>query len=284
MTGPLVDHALVSTQWLADHLGADDLLVVDATVFGFTDPDGRSGYLTGHERYLLDGHIPGAVFADLIEEFSDPEGAYPFTRPDAARLAAAANALGVGAGTTVVVYDAVVGQWAARLWWLLRSFGHERVAVLDGGYAKWTAESRETDTGHVEPVPASFTAVEQPGFWVDKAEVESILAGKAPGALVCGLPPKDFAGGHIPGSLSVPAGRLVDADTNAVLPTEGLRESFGTVLGGERVVVYCRGGIAAAADALALTVLGHRDIAIYDGSLNEWTADPRAPLAGLAVT
>jgi thiosulfate/3-mercaptopyruvate sulfurtransferase len=283
MTGPLVDHPLVSTQWLADHLGADDLLVFDASVLGFAHVDGRPGYLTGHERYVLEGHIPGAVFADLIEEFSDPEGTHPFTRPDAARFTAAASALGIGATTTVVVYDSAVGQWAARLWWLLRSFGHERVAVLDGGYSRWAAEQRATDIGHIEPVAAAFSAREQPGFWVEKADVEAILAGEERGALVCGLPPRDFAAEHIPGSVSAPAGRLVDADTNTVLPLERLRESLGPVLDSERIVAYCRGGIAAAADALALTLLGHQRVAIYDGSLNEWSADPLAPLVRPAV-
>src|SRR6478609_5930060 len=117
---PVLTSPLVSTQWLADHLGTANLLVVDASVVAFTRPDGRGGYLSGHEQYLLEGHLPGAVFADLIEELSDPEGAYPFTRPDAERFAAAAGALGVGDDTTVIVYDSAVGQWASRLWWLFR--------------------------------------------------------------------------------------------------------------------------------------------------------------------
>lgn len=286
MTGPLLQHPLVSTQWLADHLGADDLLVVDASVLRYTQPSGAGGYLGGHESYVINGHLPGAVFADLIEEFSDPEGAFPFTRPSAEAFAAAASALGVGPGTSVVVYDAVVGQWAARLWWLLRAFGHDRVAVLDGGLTKWIAEGRDTDIGHVTPSPAAFLAVEQPGFWVDKAEVEAIVRGEADGALVCGSPAKDFSGeegrGHIPGSRSVPAARLVDRASNAMLAEPALRELFAPVLT-ERVITYCAGGIAAASDALALTLLGHRDVAVYDGSLNEWAADPHAPLSTRAL-
>ena len=93
---------LVSAQWLADHLGADGLLVVDASVVSYTQPNGKAGSLSGHEQYIADGHVPGALFADLIEEFSDPDGGYPFTRPDAARFAAAAGALGIGPETTVV--------------------------------------------------------------------------------------------------------------------------------------------------------------------------------------
>lgn len=285
-----LDSPLVSTQWLADHLGADDLVVVDATVLPYTQPNGRPGYLSGHESYLLKGHLPGAVFADIIDEFSEPDGDYPFTRPSAERFALAAGALGVGDSSTVVIYDAVVGQWAARLWWLFRAFGYDRVAVLDGGYSKWVAEGRESDIGHVEPSAQVFTAVERPGLWVTKADVAAIVAGEAAGALVCGIPPKEFSGeeghrarrGHIPGSHSVPAGRLVDRGDNGFLDVASLRQSFAPVLDQERVITYCNGGIAAASDALALTLLGHRNVAIYDGSLNEWAADPASPLVTTA--
>ena len=277
---------LVSTQWLADHLGADDLVVVDATVLPSTQPNGRPGYLSGHEQYIVDGHVPGAVFADLTEVFSDPAGSYPFTRPSREQFERAAASIGVSNTSTVVVYDNVVGQWASRIWWLFRAFGYDNVAVLDGGLAKWRAEERETDVGHVEPAAATFTATERPELWVDKAYVESVVDGTATATLVCGLPPAEFAGdaghrprlGRIPGSVSAPAGRLVDRQTNAYLSEDDLRTAFAPVLGDERIVTYCAGGIAAASDALALTLLGHRNVAIYDASLNEWAADETAPL------
>ena len=286
MSGPVLSAPVVSTQWLADYLGSQKLVVVDATVLPYTQPNGHGGYLSGHEQYLVVGHVPGAVFADLIDEFSDPSNPLPFTHQSAADFAAAAGSIGIDNETTVVVYDAAVGQWASRLWWLFRAFGYDNVAVLDGGYAKWTTEGRETDVGHVEPSPASFTAVERPELWVTKQDVEAIVSGDATGALVCGVPPKEFTGeaggrarlGHIPGSISAPAGRLVDRETNALLPESALRDAFGPALDSERIVTYCGGGIAAAADALALTLLGHRNIALYDGSLNEWAADESAPL------
>jgi thiosulfate/3-mercaptopyruvate sulfurtransferase len=277
---------LVSTQWLADHLGADDLVVLDATVLPYVQPNGRPGYLSGHEQYIIDGHIPGAVFADLTEVFSDADGTYPFTRPSLEQFEQAAGSVGVSNATTVVVYDNVVNQWASRVWWLFRTFGYDNVAVLDGGLAKWRAEERETDIGHVEPVAASFTASERPALWVDKAFVQSVVAGEADAALVCAVPPAEFSGeaghrarlGHIPGSVSAPAGRLVDRGTNAYLSEDALRSAFAPVLAEERVVAYCAGGIAAASDALALTLLGHRNVAIYDGSLNEWAADADLPV------
>jgi len=277
---------LVSAQWLADHLGADDLVVVDASVVSFTQPNGKPGSLSGHEQYIAEGHIPGALFADLIEEFSDPEGAYPFTRPGAERFAAAAGALGIGPHSTVVVYDTALGQWASRLWWLLRAFGHDGAAVLDGGLTAWRAGGHPVELGHVEPVAAAFEARERPEVWADKSDVERIVAGEEAAALVCAVPPKEFTGetpsrgraGVIPGSRSLPAGRLVEREARTALPDDELRELFAPILDAPRIVAYCNGGIAAAAAALQLVRLGETEVAIYDGSLNEWAADPQAPL------
>ena len=282
-----LDGPLVSTQWLADHLGADGLVVLDATVVPSQGPDGRPAYLSGRDRFVTEGHIPGSVFADLLEGLSDPDGRFPFTRPEAAAFEAAVAALGIGADTTVVVADAAVGQWAARLWYLFRSFGHDRVAVLDGGVNAWRAEGRPLDLGHTAPAIAGdaspFAADPRPGFWVSTDEVAAIVAGTRPGALVCGTPPRDFADRHIPGSLSAPAVRLVDREANTLLPERELRALFADVLDAPGpIVVYCGAGIAAAADALALGILGRDDVLLYDGSLTEWTADPAAPLASAA--
>lgn len=290
-SAPLLSSPIVSTQWLADHLGGDDLVVLDATVLVAALPNGTPGYLSGHEQYLVEGHIPAAVFADLLEVFSDPNGRYPFTRPSAELFAIAAGSIGVGNDSAVVVYDSAVGQWASRIWWLFRAFGYDNVAVLDGGLAKWLREERDVEVGHVEPTVAVFEPSERPELWVDKAYVESILAGGANAALVCGLPPQEFSGdaghrprlGHIPGSLSVPAGRLVNRESNAFLARNELASTFAPVLDQERIVTYCAGGVAAASDALALTLAGHRNVAIYDGSLNEWTADANAPIATSAT-
>jgi thiosulfate/3-mercaptopyruvate sulfurtransferase len=287
MTGPTLASPTVSTQWLADYLGSEKLVVLDASVLPYAAPNGTSGFLSGHEQYLIDGHIPGAVFADLIDEFSVQGAALPFTHQPSDDFAAAAGALGIDNDTTVVIYDVSVGQWASRLWWLFRANGYDRVAVLDGGFTKWRAEGRDTDVGHVEPEPREFLAAERPELWVTKSDVEDILAGTASAALVCGLPPKEYTGeegsrarrGHIPNSINVPAGRLVDRETNAILPEDALRAALAPALEQERVVAYCAAGIAASADALALTLLGHRNVAIYDGSLLEWTKDERLPVA-----
>jgi thiosulfate/3-mercaptopyruvate sulfurtransferase len=285
---------LIATDELAGLLGAGgrtsgEIVVVDATVVPVQGFDGHPAYVTGHEQYLVSGHIPGAVFADLIEEFSDPDGAFAFTRPGAARFARAATALGIDRETRVVVYDHALGQWAARLWWLFRSFGHGRIAVLDGGLRKWAAEERPIEIGHVAPAASTgYLAVEVDGFWADKERVHRAVSGEQPAALVCGLAPREFSGetghrprlGHIPGSLSAPAARLVDRQTNAFLPDEALRAVLADAVDSPApVVAYCAGGVLASADALALALLGRDDVTVYDGSLNEWSADENAPLA-----
>lgn len=289
MPGPSLSSPVVSTQWLADYLGSDKLVVLDATVLSYSQPNGQSGYLSGHEQYLVGGHVPGAVFADLVDGFSDPDAALPFTHPSGEKFAIAAGSVGVDNDTTVVIYDAAVGQWASRLWWLFRANGYDNVAVVDGGYTKWSSEDRPSEVGHVESPITVFASVERPELWVSKSDVEAIVAGTDSAALVCGVPPKEFAGeaghrarlGHIPGSISAPAGRLVDQESNALLSEDALRATFGPALDHERIVTYCAGGIAAAADALALTLLGHRNVAIYDGSLNEWAADDSLPLVAV---
>lgn len=274
---------LVSTQWLADHLGGESLVVLDATVLSVEG----GGHVSGDEEYLVHGHVPGAYSADLIEQFSDPEAALKFTRPSREQFERAAGEHGISNETTVIVYDTASGQWASRLWWLLRSFGHDDAAVLDGGLTRWRQEERELETGYTAPVARAFVAQERPGLWVDKREVEEVAVGARPGALVCAIPAKEFSGeapvrrraGHIPGSVSVPAATLVDRDTRRLLEPAQLADRLGAVADGERVILYCAAGIAATSAALAMTVLGRTDIAVYDGSLNEWAADPDAALA-----
>jgi thiosulfate/3-mercaptopyruvate sulfurtransferase len=285
-TGPLLTTPLVSTQWLADHLGSDGLVVLDASVLSAAQPNGKPGHVSGHDQYLITGHIPGAFFADILDVFSDTAGPYKFTRPSAELFAVAAGSVGVDNDTTVVVYDTTNGQWASRIWWLFRAFGHDKIAVLNGGYSKWLAEGRDTDVGHIEPAVVSFTATEHPELWASKSDIERVLEGSEQAALVCALPYREFTGeaghrsrlGRIPGSLSVPVGRLSDPSTGAFASEDALRTTFAPVLSNERIIVYCSAGIAATSDALALAVLGHTNVALYDGSLTEWVADAAAPV------
>lgn len=177
---PVLSGPTVTTQWLADHLGSDDLVILDATVLVVPAGSGTPAWISGHDRYLLDGHLPGAVFADLIGRFNAPGARFPTVRPDAATFERAAASVGVMDSSTVVVYDSGGGFGAARLWWLFRSFGFGAIAVLDGGLRAWLAEDRETDTRRVEPAPGSIVAVAQPEHWADTAEVERVVAAGRP--------------------------------------------------------------------------------------------------------
>jgi thiosulfate/3-mercaptopyruvate sulfurtransferase len=208
--------------------------------------------------------------------------------PPAAQFAAAMEKYGVGDDSRVVLYDAGSNTWAARVWWMLRAFGFERAAVLNGGWKKWTSEQKPT-TSHVTPPRAGAHFTSRPvasriASWQD---VRGALDDPAI-RLVNALSADEHAGritrvarpGHIPGSVNVPASSLVDPATNAFLGQDELRRIFerAGLLGSRRVIAYCGGGIAACGDALALTLLGAEDVAVYDGSLVEWSARPELPL------
>ncbi|HEV7950125.1 MAG TPA: rhodanese-like domain-containing protein [Glaciihabitans sp.] len=284
--GPTLLDPVVSTQWLADYLGADNLVVLDATVLATIESDGHAGYRSGHESYLVNGHVPDAQFADVITALSDPTGLYPFTHPETDRFASVVGALGIDNDSTVVVYDSVVGQWASRVWWLFRAAGYDRVAVLDGGLVKWLEEDRPLEFGHVVSHPKSFTASDRPHVWADTAYVEAVVRGEENAALVYATPlphsgDNTVAGrrsGQIPGSLTVPSTSLIDGTTHTQFHNAQLKKTFAPVLTKPRIVVYCEGGITATAAALTLTILGHTQVSVYDGSLWEWAADANRQL------
>jgi thiosulfate/3-mercaptopyruvate sulfurtransferase len=260
---------LVSAAWLAEHLGEPGLRVLEATVY-LSPRDGGYDVRSAHEDWAA-GHIPGSAFADLIDQLSEPHDSLSFTFPSPRRFAAGMSALGVEDGTAVVVYDRTSTMWATRLWWLLHTYGFENVAVLDGGLAAWEGELTDTPAPTRE---AEFTPRPHPRRIADCAEVAN-----GPACLINALGPAAFSAARIPGSTSLPSRDLLDASGRFRPPGE-LRERLGAVgaLGGGRVVTYCGGGISATLDAFALTLLGEPDVAVYDGSMGEWTSDPALPL------
>jgi thiosulfate/3-mercaptopyruvate sulfurtransferase len=233
-------------------------------------------------------HIPGAGFADLLNDLSDKNTQLPIMMPPAAQFAQAMERYGVGDDSRVVLYDAGTNVWAARVWWMLRAFGFERAAVLNGGWKKWLLEQKPASSGAAAPPPpARFTPRPAASLIANWQEVLSAL--NDPGVrLVNALSADEHAGkvtrvarpGHIPGSVNVPATSLVDPATNAFLPPDALRARFeqAGLPGSRRVIAYCGGGIAACGDAFVLTLLGARDVAVYDGSLVEWSSRPELPL------
>ncbi|MGW4125058.1 sulfurtransferase [Nocardia sp. NPDC004711] len=267
--------------WLAEHLDDPDLLVLDATMWLRQGDDGSVYYDSGRDSWA-GGHIPNAGFADLIDELSAPGSQFLYTVPDVERFTAGISRLGVGTGTHVVAYDAESGMWATRLWWLLRLFGVDTVSVLDGGLTAWNSAGLGLSTDTTPRPSASFTAVFRPEWLATTAQVHQLL-GNHEANLVSALPEFIFRGdgpqiaarrGHIPGSASVPALDLIDPVTNRFRSIPQLQTRFeeAGVISDRPTVAYCGGGIAATLNAFALTLLGYRNIAVYDGSLAEWAA------------
>jgi thiosulfate/3-mercaptopyruvate sulfurtransferase len=279
---------LVAPAQLAARLGDPSLRVVDATVrLDFPPQGGPPAVQSGRPGYDA-AHIPGAVFADLISDLSDPDVALPFALPAAERFAAAAGALGIGPDTQVVVYDQGPTTWATRLWWLLRAFGHEAVGVLDGGLPAWQAEGHPVSSEPVAVAPADFPASLDRALLATADEVaQAMEAGGT--CIVNALSGEAFRGegpsslprpGRIPGSVSLPASGLTDPATGRMRPLEELRAAIAQAGadGPGAPIAYCGGGIAATLDVFAFALLGRTDAKVYDGSLTEWASDPSRPL------
>lgn len=282
MHGPMID-----TDWLAANLQRGDLRILDCSVAMRTAPDGTYSFAPAREEWL-EAHIPGSQFVDVLAELADRRNPLPMMMPPADELADALAPYGVGDDAFVVLYDRGNHAWAARVWWMLRAAGFDAASVLDGGWRKWLAEGRPTSTDRQRPPPARFTPRPRPELFVDRATVQAAL-GESDVALVNALSPEEYRGeaktrlpraGRIPGSHNVHCQALVDPVSHAYRPVDELRELFAAAgaLGAQRTVTYCGGGIAASSDALALTLLGVPNVAIYDGSLSEWAADPTLPL------
>lgn len=282
---------IVTADWLRAHLGASDLVVLEASV----DLDSSRGVAVPLRDQYDAAHLPGARFVDLVEDLSDPEAdarmahmSRMFMVPAPEVFAAVMEGAGVSDASHVVVYTRSSPMWAARLWWMMRYFGHDAVAVLDGGLSAWTSAGGAL-TDEVGPtIRGRLTVRTRPELLVDQDEVRRMSAASS-GLLINCLSPSQFRGeesgrrpraGRIPGSVNVPFLELYDED-GFLRPIESLRARFESVgaLQAPRVATYCGGGIAATSDALALALLGV-EAAVYDGSMNEWSTSDAPMDAG----
>lgn len=278
---------LVSTEWLATHLTDAKVRILDATVHLDPKPEGGNAVRSGRADFEA-GHIPGAGFIDLATEVSDTSQPYYFMVPSAAQFAEAMRAHGISDDTKVVVYSTANHWWATRLWWLLRLFGHDNAALLDGGFQRWQAEGRPVQAGPARPVTAgSFS--EKPARAGMVARKEDVLAAIGDGAVctINALRPEQHRGtggahygrpGRIKGSTSVPALSMADQQTNLLKSPEELRGLLAEALAKPKAITYCGGGIAASSVTLVLTMLGHPNVQLYDASLSEWVRDPTLPM------
>jgi thiosulfate/3-mercaptopyruvate sulfurtransferase len=266
--------SLVSTEWLAQHLEAPDLRVVDAS--WYLPAQGKNG----RAEYEA-GHIPGAVFFD-IDEIADTESDLPHMLPSPEKFAARVRKLGLGDGSRIVVYDQLGLMSAARVWWMFRVFGHKDIALLDGGLPKWIAEGRPTEDRLPPPRERHFTARYNNLMVRDLAQMKRNLdskreqvvdarsAGRFDGSEK--EPRQGLRSGHIPGSRNIPFTELLDPKTKTLLPAPTIADRFrkaGVDLS-KPVVTSCGSGVTAAVLAFGLHLIGHPDVALYDGSWSEW--------------
>jgi len=273
--------SVVTTEWLAGQLGAPDLRVVDGTWhMPQLERDACAEFETAH--------IPGAVFFD-IDAIADHRTGLPHMLPGAAEFAAAAGALGIGGGDRVVVYDVRGVVSAARVWWTFRAFGHDAVAVVDGGLKKWRTEARPVESGAPKPAPRHFQARLRPELVRDLDAMRANLGSRAAQVLdarsagrFAGTEPEPrpgLRGGHIPGSLNLPYETLYRPEGTLRSPDElrGAVQASGVDLG-RPIVTTCGSGVTASVLALALHLLGRPDVAVYDGSWSEWGGRADTPI------
>lgn len=278
---------LVTTDWLEAHLGEPDLRVVDMRGYVSTRPAGpgaeEATYRGAREEYLQ-GHIPGAVYVDWTEDIVDPDDPVPAQVAPPARFAEAMASRGIGDRTRVVAVDHMGGQFATRLWWALTYYGHDDVAVLDGGWNRWVDEDRPIEEGPVRVERAEFTPKVRPEWRATAEDVFSklgrddvqILDARDTGQFT-GARRRGPRGGHIPGAINLPR-ELFFAEGGGFLPLDEIRkriESHG-VRTDTPAIAYCNGGVAATVVLFNLHRLGHPGLTNYDGSWNEW--GPRADL------
>ena len=283
---------VVSPQWLQQHLDSPGLRVLDCTTVMTPQAVGASRISSGRPQWLA-AHIPGSVHACMVEDFSDPDGAYPYTLPKPSAMWRRLAELGIGPEHHVVLVVSAQPMVATRVWWVMRALGHGRVSILDGGMPRWSAEGRPIASGEpTEPTrhSSAMPKMPPPSGWLVQAQAVADACQGPACQLVNALSREQFLGtggahygrpGRIPGSLHVPASSLFEPQSMNWRPRAQLQEIFaqaGVSRDAQQVITYCGGGIAASVVAFALRWCEWHDAALYDNSLLEWAQDPQRPM------
>lgn len=259
------EEVIIEADQLLAEFANPDLRVLDATVMmgqGEDTPD-------AHKIYT-DGHIPGSVFFDH-SAFSDPNGKYQLTLPDPGFLGAALGKIGISNSSEVVVYSTGAIVWATRVWWLLRYAGHNQVRVLNGGLRAWQSAGGEISRELSAYPEATFTVDPQPGYFVNKAEMEGALAASDI-QMVNSLPQAAYDQAHIPQSVCQPCSDFLD-NWSTLLPDAELKDLLVANHPTGQTIMYCGGGVAATLNAVVCRLVGNPNVAVYDGSMSEWTGE-----------
>ncbi len=274
---------LVSTDWLNQHLNDENLIIVDSTVVVKMNDQGGFTNISGRAQYEEE-HIPGAVFADLKKNLSGGHATLELTMPSAENFAKAIGELGIDNETHVVIYSAENHVWATRVWWMLHWAGHQKISILDGGMKAWKAEKRAVSDKAVKPSKKIFKLSVNPKLISDRDEVFNAITDNNT-HIVDALPAAHYQGkfslysrsGHIPTAINMSTSDLTD-ETNRFKSYDEL-DMMQDGNRSERTITYCGGGVAASSAAFTLHRLGFTDVAVYMGSLQEWTLDTKSPMS-----
>ena len=284
---------LVETNWLESNLNDPQLRIFDCSVNVVPNPDETQSmkipfvYQSGRANYEK-AHIPNAGFIDIPGELSDKTSAIPLMLPSEQQFVEAIRRYGISQGNRVVLYSTTEPNWAARVWWMLNAFGFKNVAIVNGGWVKWCAEQRPVSNATCAYESGNFTANLQTEFFMDKQNVLNAISQNET-RIINSLPTPMHTGesdivfgrkGRIANSVNVPFNSLHDPDSGCYLPAEQLQEKFEAVKvrDAKQFITYCGGGIAASNNAFVLSLLGYKNVAVYDGSMLEWGNDASLPM------
>jgi thiosulfate/3-mercaptopyruvate sulfurtransferase len=277
---------IVDVTWLEENLDDPNLRILDCSVIMEQAADGSYSFVSG-QKVWSEGHILGSVFADLTSALSDTTSPLPFTLPSVEQFAEVMSALGVGTESKVILYDRSENMWATRVWWMLRAFSFDNAAVLNGGWTAWSKANAPITTDEPNFPSVNFPAKLRKGVFVNTDEVLNSIKDSNV-SLINVLPPEVFSGeivpfaraGRIPQSINIPPMELLDTQTMRFADDATMRERF-EVLSKKQskpIIAYCGAGISSTAAAFLLHRLGYEDVAVYDGSLAEWSANEALPM------